>query len=162
MKKRQLWDRGFRRNSSLQAAWGTSIARTTGFMWHQECYPYWGGQNLAAVELSECINMWLWVCMRPHLIFLYIIWWIGQTITRNRTQNMSGEWRGCIYIAISGDDAPYTKLRRIFTPTRPKWQVSCEYDLRGDHGLTFWQPHTKTSIIRPKGGLGAPKPTGLL
>jgi len=38
MKKRQLWDRGFRRNSSSQAAWDTSIARTTGFMWpHQGC-----------------------------------------------------------------------------------------------------------------------------
>ena len=32
MKKCQLWDRGFRRNSSSQAAWDTSIARTTGFM----------------------------------------------------------------------------------------------------------------------------------
>ena len=28
MKKRQLWHRGFRRHSSLQAAWDTSIART--------------------------------------------------------------------------------------------------------------------------------------
>ena len=38
MKKRQLWDRGFRRNSSLQDAWDTSIASTTGFMWpHREC-----------------------------------------------------------------------------------------------------------------------------
>ena len=38
MKKRQLWDRGFRQNSSLQAASDTSIARTTGFegnkIWH--------------------------------------------------------------------------------------------------------------------------------
>ena len=38
MKKPQLWDRGFRRKSSLRDAWDTSIARTTGFMWpHQEC-----------------------------------------------------------------------------------------------------------------------------
>ena len=37
-KKSQLWDRGFRRNSSLQPVWDTSIARTAGFMWpHQEC-----------------------------------------------------------------------------------------------------------------------------
>ena len=32
MNKRQLRDRGFRRNSSLQAAWDISIAGTTGFM----------------------------------------------------------------------------------------------------------------------------------
>ena len=25
--------------------------------------PYWGGQNLTAVELSECINLWLWICI---------------------------------------------------------------------------------------------------
>ena len=37
-KKRQLWDRGCRRNSSLQALWDTWIARTTGFVWpHQGC-----------------------------------------------------------------------------------------------------------------------------
>ena len=30
--KRRLWQRGFRRNSYLQAAWDTSIARTSGFM----------------------------------------------------------------------------------------------------------------------------------
>ena len=32
MKKLQLWDRGFCRNSSLQSAWDTWIARTTGFV----------------------------------------------------------------------------------------------------------------------------------
>ena len=31
-KKRQLCDRGFRRNWSLQAVWDTPIARSTGFM----------------------------------------------------------------------------------------------------------------------------------
>ena len=38
IKKRQLWDRGFRRNSYLQAEWDTSIARTTGFMWPRQEY----------------------------------------------------------------------------------------------------------------------------
>ena len=51
--------------------------------------PYGGGQYLTAVELSECIYMRLWICMRPYLNCLYIIRWIRQTITRNRTQNMS-------------------------------------------------------------------------
>ena len=38
IKRRQLWDRGFHRNSYLQAAWHTSIARTTCSMWpDQEC-----------------------------------------------------------------------------------------------------------------------------
>ena len=52
IKKRQVWDRGFRRNSSLQAAWDTSIARTTGFMWTSSKMfsPSWGEQNLTAVE----------------------------------------------------------------------------------------------------------------
>ena len=37
-KKRLRWYRGFRRNSSLQAAWDTSIARSSEFEWHhQEC-----------------------------------------------------------------------------------------------------------------------------
>ena len=37
-KTRQLWDPAFRRNSSLQATWDTSIPRTTGFSWpHQGC-----------------------------------------------------------------------------------------------------------------------------
>ena len=27
-----------------------------------------GEQNLTAVELSEGINMWLWICMRPYLL----------------------------------------------------------------------------------------------
>ena len=37
-KERQLWDRGFRRKSSLQAVWDTSIARTTSFIWpHEGC-----------------------------------------------------------------------------------------------------------------------------
>ena len=37
--KRQLWDRGFRRNLSLLAAWDTSIARTTGFIRsHEGCW----------------------------------------------------------------------------------------------------------------------------
>ena len=31
-KSRQLLNRGFHRNSSLQAAWDTSIARTAGFL----------------------------------------------------------------------------------------------------------------------------------
>ena len=122
MKKRQLWDRGFRRISSLQAAWDTSnaiFASCVGYF--ERAYygfyvtssrmlsPYWGGQNLTTVELSECINMWLWIRMRPFL--LTSVWrnlinssmrgkkwscitrWIGQTTTRNRTQNMSGEWK---------------------------------------------------------------------
>ena len=25
-------------------------------------------QRLIAVELSECTNMWLWICMRPYCI----------------------------------------------------------------------------------------------
>ena len=33
--ERQLWDQGFRRNSSLQAVWNILIARTTGLMWDQ-------------------------------------------------------------------------------------------------------------------------------
>ena len=35
--------------------------------------PYWGGQNLTAVELSECTNMWLWICKRPYLHLLDVI-----------------------------------------------------------------------------------------
>ena len=66
-KKRQLWDRGFRRNSSLQAAWDTSIARDTGLLnLVKNISPYWGGQNLTAVELSECVNLWLCICIRPY------------------------------------------------------------------------------------------------
>ena len=109
-KKRQLWDRGSRRNSSLQAAWDTSIARTTGFMWLiKDVSPHWGEQNLTAVERIECANTWLWICMRPCFLLVgqYVTnsslrrrnkWsfttrWIGQTITRNRIQTMSGGWR---------------------------------------------------------------------
>ena len=47
-KKRQLWDRGFRQKSSLQAAWDTSIARgfcaTSSKMFH----PSWWERNLTA------------------------------------------------------------------------------------------------------------------
>ena len=32
--------------------------------------PHWGGQNLTAVELGACINMWLWI----YVTFLYISW----------------------------------------------------------------------------------------
>ena len=36
--------------------------------------PCWGGQNLTAVELSECINMWLWICTRTYLNLSDLIW----------------------------------------------------------------------------------------
>ena len=58
IKKGQLWDRGFCRDSYLQAVWDTSVARTTGFTWsHQGCHLmvlYGRDQNLTAVELSAC------------------------------------------------------------------------------------------------------------
>ena len=30
-------------------------------------------QNLTAVELGECTNMWLWICIRPYLNWLEVI-----------------------------------------------------------------------------------------
>ena len=59
MKKRQLRDRGFRRNSYLQAVWDTLIARTVlrvSCDLIEDVSPYWGEQNLTAVGLSECAN----------------------------------------------------------------------------------------------------------
>ena len=54
--KRKLWDRGFCRNSSLQAAWDTSIARTTGLM----CINVRGNsrfiEHLTPYHLSQNIN----------------------------------------------------------------------------------------------------------
>ena len=108
MKKRQLRDRGFRRNS---AAWDTSIARTTGFMWpNQECYSL-----LRRTKSDSCGTQWLYkyVAVDMYATLCTFVgrnlinsrmrgkkWpcitrWIGPTITRNRTQNMSGEWRAC-------------------------------------------------------------------
>ena len=61
--------------------------------------PCWGGQNLTAVELSECVNIWLrdmhatlFTFVGRNLInsntrsnkWSCITRWIGQTITRNR------------------------------------------------------------------------------
>ena len=45
--------------------------------------PCWGGQNLTAVQLSECINMWLWICMRPYFNLLDVIWLTGVWGARN-------------------------------------------------------------------------------
>ena len=56
LKKRQVWDRGFHRNSSLQAAWDISIARTTGFMWpHQE-----RKSLLRGTKSDSCGSQWVY------------------------------------------------------------------------------------------------------
>ena len=61
MKNRQLWDRGFRRNSSLQAGWDTSIAGTTGFMWpHQECSSLFDVYNKAQLS-RHFINSFFYI-----------------------------------------------------------------------------------------------------
>ena len=62
MKKRQLGDRGFHRNSSFQVAWDTSIARTTGIMWHHQ-----GCSSLVRGTKSDscCGTQWvdiIWGC----------------------------------------------------------------------------------------------------
>ena len=65
-KKRQLWDRGFLRNSSLQAVWDTSIARTTGFMLpHQRCESL-----LRGTKSDSCGTQWVYkydVCGYGHV-----------------------------------------------------------------------------------------------
>ena len=111
MKKRQLWDQGFRRNSSLQAAWDISIARTT--------YGYYltPSRMLVVIEgdkkSDSCGTPWVYKCVTVSMCATLVTFvgprnlinsmrgkkwsgttrWIGQTITRNGTQNMSGEWR---------------------------------------------------------------------
>ena len=78
MKKRQLWDRGFRRNLSLQAVWDTSITRGTGFMWpHQECWSLLRGTKSDSCGTQRVYKyMWLWTCMRPYLHFLFDVIWL--------------------------------------------------------------------------------------
>ena len=56
--KCQLRDRRFRRNSYLQAAWLRSRVLRVFCDLIKNVGPYWGGQNLTAVELSEyCSHM---------------------------------------------------------------------------------------------------------
>ena len=100
-KKRQLWDRGFRRNSSLQLR-GILRSRVLRVLCDLiKDPPHWGEQNLTSEELNECTK-YVAVDMYATLFILFrrnavcgnkkpcITRWIGQTITRNRTQNVSG------------------------------------------------------------------------
>ena len=45
------------------------------------------GQFLTAVELSECINRRLWICMRPYLILMYA--WMGAVRVRGSPADRS-------------------------------------------------------------------------
>ena len=71
-----LWDRTFRRNSSLQAAWDTSIARTYGFyvtsskmLVHIEGNKIWQLWNSVSVQICGC-----GLCMRPDWHLLDVLW----------------------------------------------------------------------------------------
>ena len=89
-KKRQLWDRGFRLNSSLKAVWDTSIARTTGFMWpHQGCQPL-----LRGTKSDSCGTQWVYnyeVCgyMDTYATFFILV-------GRNVIGSMRGDEWSCI------------------------------------------------------------------
>ena len=121
VKKRQLRDRGLRRSSLIFAScvgYFDLPYYCRGFMFYvtssRMLSPYWGEQNMTAVELSECTNMWLRICMGPYFLLVgrnninssmwrgdkwsCITRWIGQTITRNRTQNMNGEWSTILFL----------------------------------------------------------------
>ena len=71
-----MWDRGFRRNSSLQAVWDSRIARTTGFMWPDQGWflfegnKFWQLWNSVSVQIR---SMRLRICMRPYLYWLDVI-----------------------------------------------------------------------------------------
>ena len=58
-------DEGFHRKSFLQAAWENS---SRDFI--KNVSLDWGGQDLMAVQLSECIKKLLWMLMRPYLQIL--------------------------------------------------------------------------------------------
>ena len=142
--KRHLCDRGFRPNPSLQAAWDTSIARTTGFMWpHQRCShegnKIWQLWNSVSVKVCG----YEYVCELLY-IYIYILvgrnninssmgrgnkgWcitlWIGQTITRSRTQiwvviGGSGEWSRCN--SILGNNQKRVYPVRLESKTGTAW-----------------------------------------
>ena len=116
MKKRQLCDRGFRRNPSLQAAWDTSTARTINTSKYGFCLTssrtsvlIEGGKILRSILLwnsvNECINLWLWICMLP-----YMIRYIYGTCVRPRIERrkLRHEYRP---IHIQPSDRPSTLLR---------------------------------------------------
>ena len=96
----QMKNRGFHRKSSLQAAWDISIARTTGLT-SVSCGTQWMYKSVAVgtyvTLLVDVLCMYATIlvdaiCMRGNK-WPYITRWIRQTIPRNRTQNMSGDWR---------------------------------------------------------------------
>ena len=53
--------------------------------------PCWGGQNLTAVELIECINILLRICMRPYVHLLDVIWLTAVWEAKNALHGESGK-----------------------------------------------------------------------
>ena len=94
--------------------------------------PYWGEQNITAVELSECTSIWLWICMccfciqpntiqsletRPRMnIKCEGIWrmkprtthWISET---RLTGNLKQDWQRIEYKNAAGKWKAETSLR---------------------------------------------------
>ena len=68
--------------------------------------PYWWGQNLTTVELSECINLWLWICMRPY-------WWTSFVWGGINDNTLLGE-SGKLFLDI-GHKYRYVKRNKLQT-----------------------------------------------
>ena len=74
--KRQLWDRRFRRNSSLQTAWDSSIARLPVFIFsmRQTIYFFFFWRNCCFFRLPDSLKIRNWPTqIKPTLLCLLCI-----------------------------------------------------------------------------------------